>query len=66
MVVGRAQEVDDEVELVDLRLARQERFVRQQLAQDAARGPHVDRRRLDLSRKRLENENIWRILCELD
>ena len=45
-VIGRAQQVDDQLQLVDLGLARQERLVGQQLAEDAASAPHVEGRGL--------------------
>lgn len=46
MVVGEVtdihtQEVNDEVDLVNLRLARQEWLVEKQFTKDAAGGPHV-------------------------
>ena len=37
-----------ELQLVDLRLAREERFVSEELAQDTAAAPHVDRRAVPL------------------
>ena len=36
----------DQLQLVDLRLARQERFVSEELAQDAAAAPHINGRSL--------------------
>ena len=45
-VIGGAQQVDDQLQLVDLRLAGQERLVGQELPQDAAAAPHVQGRGL--------------------
>ena len=42
VLVGRADEVDDELELVDVVLAGEQRLAAQQLREDAAHGPHVD------------------------
>lgn len=43
VLVGCPQELHDEVDLVDLRGARQQRLVSQQLGEDAAHGPAVQR-----------------------
>ena len=48
VVVRGAEESDDELQLVDLRAARQERLVAEQFTQDAASSPHVDSRGLRL------------------
>ena len=45
-VIRRAQQVDDQLQLVDLGLPWQERLVGQQLPQDAASAPHVECRGL--------------------
>ena len=42
-VVGSAEEVYHELQLVDLGLAGEERFVGEELAEDAATAPHVNR-----------------------
>mmetsp|Transcript_15914 Transcript_15914/g.62183 ORF Transcript_15914/g.62183 Transcript_15914/m.62183 type:complete len:368 (-) Transcript_15914:146-1249(-) len=47
-VAGRAADLEDLVELVDLRVARKERVQQQQLGEDAADRPDVDRRRVGL------------------
>lgn len=42
VLVGGADHADDELELVDVVLARKQRLARQELREDAPHGPHVD------------------------
>jgi hypothetical protein len=42
VLVGGADHADDELELVDVVLARKQRLARQELRKDAPHGPHVD------------------------
>lgn len=45
---SHTKQVNDEVDLVNLRLARQQRLVEEQLTKDAASSPHVHTRGLRL------------------
>ena len=48
LLVGRAQQLKDLAQLVDLALAGQQRLAREELAHDAAHAPDIHRRRVRL------------------